>query len=445
MLQSIVSITMKVKTISRSQESFAPATKTSQQPLPRSLNPALHPHERAREYTRALNAVKLDRLFAKPFLGSLGDGHVDGVCSLCKDPRRTGVLASSSGDGVVKLWDLVTRKEQFSARRHAGMVTGVIFSNRGQILSCSSDRSVALMDADGEELRRYQGANGFTGISHHRHDPVFATSSSTIDIWRADRDTPTSSLTFGTDSHQTVAFNQTEASTLASLGSDRSLTLYDIRTNSSLARLTMALRGNSISWNPQEAFNLAVANEDHNVYLYDMRNLKRALNVLKDHVSAVMSVSFSPTGQELVTGSYDRTVRLWDAREGRSRDVYHTKRMQRVFSTCFSADSSYVMSGSDDGGVRLWRAKANARSGVQSLRQRERREYEEALVKRYEHLPEIKRIKRQRPVPVAVRKATEIKRTEEGSLKRRDDNRRRHEIVEKRKDERSKNVVGVAQ
>ena len=41
-----------------------------------------------------------------------------------------------------------------------------------------------------------------------------------------------------------------------------------------------------------------------------MRNMKRALQVLKGHVAAVMSVEFSPTGEELVTGSYDRSVRL---------------------------------------------------------------------------------------------------------------------------------------
>jgi len=29
------------------------------------------------------------------------------------------------------------------------------------------------------------------------------------------------------------------------------------------------------------------ANEDHNCYTFDMRKLDRALNVLKDHVSAV--------------------------------------------------------------------------------------------------------------------------------------------------------------
>ena len=34
--------------------------------------------EEAREYKRALNAVKLEKVFAKPFLASL-DGHRDGV------------------------------------------------------------------------------------------------------------------------------------------------------------------------------------------------------------------------------------------------------------------------------------------------------------------------------------------------------------------------------
>lgn len=437
---------MKVKALSRSADQYAPSTKSSQTPMPRSLNPALHPHERAREYTRALNAVKLDRLFAAPFLGSLGDGHRDGVYSLCKDPRRTGVLASSSGDGVVKVWDLVSRTELGSARRHEGMVTGVTFSTTGSLLSCSTDKSISMMTENGEEQCRFTGNYAFTGISHHRHDPIFATSSSNLDVWSTERDIPITSLSFGSDSHQTVAFNQTEVSVLGSLGSDRSVTLYDIRTNSALSKLTMVQRGNCIDWNSMEAFNFAVANEDHNIYIYDMRNMTRALQVLKDHVSAVMSVAFSPTGQELVSGSYDRTVRLWNAQHKRSRDIYHTKRMQRVFSTTFSADARYVMSGSDDGSIRLWRAEASSRSAIQNDRQRTHREYEQKLVERYAHLPEIRRIKKQRNMPGPIKKATEIKRTQEESLQRRDDNRRRHEAktVEKRKDERSKNIVGIS-
>lgn len=42
-----------------------------------------------------------------------------------------------------------------------------------------------------------------------------------------------------------------------------------------------------------------------------------------------MDIDYSPTGQEIVTGSYDRTLRLFDVRRGHSRDAYHTKRMQR--------------------------------------------------------------------------------------------------------------------
>jgi WD repeat and SOF domain-containing protein 1 len=55
-----------------------------------------------------------------------------------------------------------------------------------------------------------------------------------------------------------------------------------------------------------EAYNFALASEDHDILLFDSRNMSRALNVLKDHVAAVMDVQFSPTGQELVSASYDR-------------------------------------------------------------------------------------------------------------------------------------------
>jgi WD40 repeat protein len=44
---------------------------------------------------------------------------------------------------------------------------------------------------------------------------------------------------------------------------------------------------------------------------------------------SVMSCDWAPTGREFVSGSYDRTVRLWKGGEGKARDTYHTKRMQR--------------------------------------------------------------------------------------------------------------------
>jgi len=196
-----------------------------------------------------------------------------------------------------------------------------------------------------------------------------------------------------------------------------------------------------------EAFNFAVANEDHNVYMFDMRQMRRALNVYKGHVAAVMGVEFSPTGEELVSGSYDRTVRIWERQGGHSRDIYHTKRMQRVFAVNWSADNNYILSGSDDGNVRLWRAKASSRQGIKSAALRQKLQYDDALKERYKHMPEIKRIARHRHAPKQVKKAGEIKTEELAAVKRREENERRHSKKGKvrRQAEREKMILAREQ
>ena len=167
--------------------------------------------------------------------------------------------------------------------------------------------------------------------------------------------------------------------------------------------------------------------------------------MLKDHVAAVMDVEFSPTGEELVSASYDRTVRLWSRMKGHSRDVYHTKRMQRVFSVKWTPDSKYILSGSDDGNIRLWRANASKREGIKSARQREALEYNAKLVERYSHMPEIRRIARHRHIPKVVKKAGEIKAEELKAIKRRNENERKHTKKQhrKRQNERERMVLAT--
>ena len=42
-----------------------------------------------------------------------------------------------------------------------------------------------------------------------------------------------------------------------------------------------------------------------------------------------MDIDYAPTGKEFVTGSYDRTIRMFRVDEGKSRETYHGKRMQK--------------------------------------------------------------------------------------------------------------------
>lgn len=95
-----------------------------------------------------------------------------------------------------------------------------------------------------------------------------------------------------------------------------------------------------------------------------MRNLKTPVNVHMDHVEAVMDVDYSPTGKEIVSGSYDKSIRIFEVNKGRSREVYHTKRMQRLSNIAWSLDNKYILSGSDEMNIRVWKARSSEKLGV---------------------------------------------------------------------------------
>ena len=393
-------------------------------------------------------------MFAQPFIAQLGKGHVDGVYTMAKDPGSLERFASGSGDGVLKVWDLTGRDEIWQTQAHDGIVKDMCWTTNRRLLSCASDKTIKMYDPYNtsnapDALSTSYGNAAFTGLSHHRSLPSVAASSNIISIYDLSRPSANASQTLNwptsTDTINAVAFNQTETSILASCATDRSVILYDMRTSSPVSKVVLRLASNAISWNPMEAFNFACANEDHNVYMFDMRKLDRALNIFKDHVAAVMDVDFSPTGEELVTASYDRTIRMWDRKTGHSRDIYHTKRMQRVFSAKFTPDSRFLLSGSDDGNIRLWRAHASTREGIKSARQRQKQEYDDTLKERYKHMPEIRRIARHRHVPKPIKKAGEIKAEELASIKRRRENERKHSKKGSipRRSEREKMVLAV--
>ena len=78
-----------------------------------------------------------------------------------------------------------------------------------------------------------------------------------------------------------------------------------------------------------------------------------ALFTLEGHGSAVYSVRFSPDGKRLASGSWDMTVRLWDAETGACVRTLEGHR-HTVRSVCFSPDGRQVASGNSDNTVRLW-------------------------------------------------------------------------------------------
>ena len=83
------------------------------------------------------------------------------------------------------------------------------------------------------------------------------------------------------------------------------------------------------------------------------------LRTLKGHSTFVQSVAFSPDGRQIVSGSNDQTIKLWDTESGAELATF--KVHCHVTSVAFSPGGKQIASGGSDSTVKLW----DAQSGVE--------------------------------------------------------------------------------
>ncbi|AFY51050.1 hypothetical protein Nos7524_5331 [Nostoc sp. PCC 7524] len=112
----------------------------------------------------------------------------------------------------------------------------------------------------------------------------------------------------------------------------------------------------SVAFNP-DSQTLVSGSGDKTIKLWNVRRGK-LLQTFTGHSNSVVSVAFNPDGQTLASGSRDSTIKLWDVRRGKLLQTF-TGHSNSVISVAFSPDGQTLASGSLDKTIKLW----NVRSG----------------------------------------------------------------------------------
>lgn len=96
--------------------------------------------------------MKLDRVFAKPFVGNLS-GHKDSVSTLCKHPNHLSILISGAFDGEVRVWNLPRRECTRSFLAHDGIVRGITnTSSENHFITIGDDKTIKTWDLESADV-----------------------------------------------------------------------------------------------------------------------------------------------------------------------------------------------------------------------------------------------------------------------------------------------------
>jgi len=111
----------------------------------------------------------------------------------------------------------------------------------------------------------------------------------------------------------------------------------------------------SVTFSPDGRYILS-GSSDNTLRIWDAVSGQTIGPPFHGHTSSVLSVAFSPDGKRMVSGSRDNTLRLWDRITGKAIGKPLHGHNSWVNSVVFSPDGKYILSGSLDNTLRLWDA-----------------------------------------------------------------------------------------
>ena len=129
------------------------------------------------------------------------------------------------------------------------------------------------------------------------------------------------------------------------------LQLWDATTGVGVFRADYPLYVTAAAISPDGLLVLAASDPFNAVHLWNIATSEEVLR-LEAHSLTITSVACSPDDRYILTGSLDRTARLWDRKSGIKIRSFESD--SEVDSVAFSPDGRFVVTGHEDKTARLW-------------------------------------------------------------------------------------------